>query len=671
MSSTNYRLPRIHISTYIKRVTLILCATVVLLLARMSSDRLPVSRLFTPVPPPQTLKQLMESASLIFIGQVGPPVRYMQVGGYNEDGSYSAAPIDPYSDYPALTVTDFQLYVEQVILDDGTIAAGEPIIAREPGLITAEYHVLAQSTEQATIAPGERYLFILASNPDHKSYGFLYGAWGRLLLDEEGGLRVSTGLRPPLRFGDNADPITLDELIRFVQAQTPAQASGALAALDVTASNRPVVPLMPLLDRSSIWAGFRWVVPNSLQEMADRASLIVIGEVGEVVEQYNLEGLRQDGKPMGADYGFYPAQITATDALLNVEQVIRDDGAVAAQTPIVLRVPGVINEFSQANSRESYYPFTYTGDRFLFLLTRNPDGSYGLYHSPWSRLIVDGDLLRVSNGPKDLLQFEQDEGPITLETFIELVENSTPPAVAALDPIPLSYPYIPPIGSLDAPPVPPVSPLETPPAAPVSPLPTPQASGSGPRETAVQYNPPSSVLLRIPGSLEELLSRAPLIFIGEVGPIERYTEFEPMKTTPPITDAAGNLVPGQPVINLLLPGTPMTEFQLIVDDVIRDDGKVAAGEPIILRSLGRVTEELAQASKASAIPHTFTGDHYLFLLSPYPDGEAYAFYFNVYSRLIIDGDTLRISNGAQSPLQLGDSDQPVTWNEFLEAAQAE
>ncbi|RIK34901.1 MAG: hypothetical protein DCC57_23905 [Chloroflexi bacterium] len=155
-----------------------------------------------------------------------------------------------------------------------------------------------------------------------------------------------------------------------------------------------------------------------------------------------------------------------------------------------------------------------------------------------------------------------------------------------------------------------------------------------------------------------------------MGPIERYTEFEPMETTPPTTDAAGNLVPGQPVVNLLLPGTPMTEFRLIVDDVIRDDGKVAAGEPIILRSLGRVTEELAQASKESAIPHTFTGDRYLFLLSPYPDGEAYAFYYNVYSRLIIGGDILRVSSGQQPPLQFGD-EPPVTLDELVKRVKGE
>ncbi len=670
MPATNHRLPRVHLSVHVKQITLILCATVILLLTLLSSELLPVSRLFTPVPPPQSLEQLMEGASLIFIGQVGPPVRYLQVGGYNPDGSYSAMPVDPYAVNQVLTVTDFQLYVEQVILDDGTIAAGEPVIAREPGLVTAEYHVLAQSTEQATIAPGERYLFILAPNPDHKNYAFHYGAWGRLLLDEEGGLRVSTGQRPPLQFGDSADPITLDGLTRFVQERTPARIGGAVDTLDVTASNRPVVPFMPLLERSSIWAGFRWVVPHSVQEIVDRASLIVIGEVGEVVEQYNLAGVGQDGKPMGADYGLYPAQFIAADALINVDQVIRDDGAVADQAPIVLRVLGVIDEFSRAISQDSYYPFTYTGDRFLFLLTRNPDGSYGLYHSPWSRLIVDGDLLRVSNGPKDLLQFEQDEGPVTLEAFVELVENSTPPAVAALDPIPLSVPYVPPIGPADAPPAPPASPLETPPAAPVSPLPTPQASSGALRETAVQYNPPSSVLLRMPGSLEELLSRASLILIGEVGPVERYTEFEPMETTPPTTDAAGTLIPGQPVVNLLMPGAPLTEFRLIVEDVIRDDGKAATGEPILLRSLGHVTQELAQASEGSAIPATFTGDRYLFLLSPYPDGEAYAFYHNVYSRLIIDGDLLRVSSGEQPLLQFGDG-PPVTLEALIRAATGE
>lgn len=670
MSATPSRSPRI----LVKQITLVLCATLVVLLTLASSDLLPASRLFTPVAGPQTLEELVEQAPLIFIGEVGPVVRYLELGGYDEDGTLRAAPMDPHTGYgqpsaaplapnshapSGLPVTDFQLFVEQVIRDDGTIAAGEPIIVRVAGAVTAELHQLAQSTQQATIAPGERYLFLLSPNPDGKGYGFYYGPPSRLLIDEEGVLRVSNGLRSPLRFDESDSPVTLVELIRVVVEQSP-EATGAV---DTTATNRPVVPLAPLVDHSSIWAGFRWIVPDSLQAMIDPASLIVIAQVGEIAAQFNLAGEElTSGQPMGAAYGLLPARIPATDFHLEVEEIIRDDGTVAANEPLILRVPGIIDEnvMRLGITQSSHYPYTFTGDRYLFLLTRNPDGTYGLYHSPWSRLIVDGDTLRVSNGAQEPLQFEPGDEPITLDAFIEVVESSTPPAVAKLDPLPLA-------------PSAPASPLALPtptPAMPASPLATPEASDGTIRETAVRYNPPSSMTLRAPPSLDGLLSRAPLIFIGEVGPIEQYTEFETMETAAPTVDAAGNVIPGQPVINLLLPGMPMTEFRLMVDEVIRDDGKIAAGEPIILRSIGHVTAESAAASANAPVPATFTGQRYLFLLSPYPDNQAYAFYFNTYSRLIIDGDILRVSNGDRDPLVFDESDGPVTLEGFMQAVAA-
>ena len=69
------------------------------------------------------------------------------------------------------------------------------------------------------------------------------------------------------------------------------------------------------------------------------------------------------------------------------------------------------------------FPLSYTGDRHLFVLTPNPDGSYGFYYGPWSRLIVDGDMLRVSNGAKSSFQFGERDTPVTLDEFIKAVKE--------------------------------------------------------------------------------------------------------------------------------------------------------------------------------------------------------------------------------------------------------
>lgn len=201
----------------------------------------------------------------------------------------------------------------------------------------------------------------------------------------------------------------------------------------------------------------------------------------------------------------------------------------------------------------------------------------------------------------------------------------------------------------------------TPPGAnaPLSPIPTPIGGFGAPLGSGFDYTGPAP-------SLAALVDHAPLIFIDTVGPVQQHLEVSGYYGEEGQLEFPGTDDEGKP-----LPGIPVTDFLLHVEEVIRDDGTIASGQPIILRVVGYITEELKQSSQAGEFPASYTGDRYLFLLSPYPDGQTYGFYYGPWSRLIIDGDILRISNGVQSPLQLGDSDQPITWNEFLEAAQGE
>jgi len=201
----------------------------------------------------------------------------------------------------------------------------------------------------------------------------------------------------------------------------------------------------------------------------------------------------------------------------------------------------------------------------------------------------------------------------------------------------------------------------TPPGAsvPLSPVPTPIGGFGSPVGSGFDYTGPAP-------SLDALIDRAPLIFIGTVGPVEQYLEVygyygEDGQLEFPGTDDQGTA----------LPGWPVTDFILQVEEVIRDDGTIARGEPIILRVVGHATEELKQASQEGEYPATFTGDRYLFLLSPYPDGQSYGFYYGPWSRLIIDGEMLRVSNGKQQPLQFWDKSRPVTLEEFIQAVKGE
>ena len=195
--------------------------------------------------------------------------------------------------------------------------------------------------------------------------------------------------------------------------------------------------------------------------------------------------------------------------------------------------------------------------------------------------------------------------------------------------------------------------------APLSPVPTPSGGlGGSPLGSGFDDMAPAP-------SLTELLDRAPLIFIGTIGPVKQYSEVPGFNENGVLVAPGGVDDSGNP-----LPGAPITDFYLEIEEVIRDDGAIASGQPIILRMLGHATEELKQSSQEGEYPVSYTGDRYLFLLSPYPDGETYGFYYGPWSRLIVDGDMLRVSNGRQQSLQFGEG-APVTLEELAEMAKGE
>lgn len=195
--------------------------------------------------------------------------------------------------------------------------------------------------------------------------------------------------------------------------------------------------------------------PQTLEELVSpHAALIFIGEVGPAEQYLDLYGYNERGQvtatvvdPLNTrDYLVAIAYITggdrqsvmedpsltdihnipATDLRLHVEEVLRDDGTIAAGEPVILRIVGFATEELAASEimQNSAFPLSYTGDRHLFVLGRNPDGTYGLTYGPWSRLIIDGEILRVSNPERQPLIFEGQDEPVTLEEFIQAVNSA-------------------------------------------------------------------------------------------------------------------------------------------------------------------------------------------------------------------------------------------------------
>lgn len=166
--------------------------------------------------------------------------------------------------------------------------------------------------------------------------------------------------------------------------------------------------------------------PTTTRDLIAPAQLIVIGEVGPIVQRRTYSGYGSQGKLLDGfnEAGTPVPQVPFTDFEVKMERVIRDDGTIASGKPVILRMSGDATPEMQAITRNSDYPFSYTGDRHLFLLTRNPDGTtYSFPHGPWSRLLIDGDILRASNGTQDVLKLDGSEAPIRLDDFIERVKR--------------------------------------------------------------------------------------------------------------------------------------------------------------------------------------------------------------------------------------------------------
>jgi hypothetical protein len=168
-------------------------------------------------------------------------------------------------------------------------------------------------------------------------------------------------------------------------------------------------------------------IPSSLDDLLDRTLLIFIGEVGVVEQCFALSSYDWDGKANGKPVDCADPQdwsgIPVTDFRLTVEEVLHDDGTIASGQPIILRALGFSTQETHDATKNSEYPLSYTGDRHLFLLGCNPDGTYGISYGVWSRLIIDGEILRISNGAQQPLQFQDSDGPISLTAFRQAVAN--------------------------------------------------------------------------------------------------------------------------------------------------------------------------------------------------------------------------------------------------------
>jgi hypothetical protein len=161
---------------------------------------------------PQTLEELSGKSDLIIIGTVGRIVREGTFAGYDKNGSIKAKDQD-FPDIPLVPFADYEVTVEQVIKDNGTVQSGKPFVLRMPGMREANDKV-ALDAEYPMSAPGDHHLFFLTQNPDKTSYGLLYGPYSRLDVDASI-VTFSDGPHTPVDFNGKSKP---DDFIKKVKA---------------------------------------------------------------------------------------------------------------------------------------------------------------------------------------------------------------------------------------------------------------------------------------------------------------------------------------------------------------------------------------------------------------------------------------------------------------------
>ena len=148
-------------------------------------------------------------------------------------------------------------------------------------------------------------------------------------------------------------------------------------------STAPAVQTSPPGEQSISSEGEQSVAPSSyalwtvrhanVEELIARSQVIVVGTLAEEFEERMIAGYGPDGQPSVDPEG----ALAYTDYQLNIEEVIRGDDTVSAGTKsVVFRMFGHINAQDVAPT-SVVFKLPDPGDHLLFVMGKNPDGTYG------------------------------------------------------------------------------------------------------------------------------------------------------------------------------------------------------------------------------------------------------------------------------------------------------
>ena len=183
-----------------------------------------------------------------------------------------------------------------------------------------------------------------------------------------------------------------------------------------------------------------FIVPrlHNVQELVARAHVIVLGTIDSVLEEKKMGPYGDDGQPLPADDSALPF----TDYDLRIESVLKGDGTVTDGESLALRMFGHLSN-QNAIITPNMFTLPDPGDHLLFVLGRNPDGTYG--SGPEGLLNVDGEKVVFADGvpfagdisPEQLVQEIKEASARTSHTSSRQGTELARPALASEEGAPI------------------------------------------------------------------------------------------------------------------------------------------------------------------------------------------------------------------------------------------
>jgi hypothetical protein len=186
-------------------------------------------------PRTNSLEELAKQSDLVVVGKTGSVVNEGSFWGYDASGNLITthpASVGDESPLAMAKFVDYEVKVQQVLKDDGSLNAGKILILRLPDLgfegDAPDQNLVISEPEPNRSKPKSknrpdadmrRRVFILKQNPDKKTYGSYYFSQGLLIVDGST-VTESNGKRSDLKIGASSNPNQfIQELKQVIEKQ--------------------------------------------------------------------------------------------------------------------------------------------------------------------------------------------------------------------------------------------------------------------------------------------------------------------------------------------------------------------------------------------------------------------------------------------------------------------